>query len=495
VILLDRTDTVNAVRLTTDRRLLVVLTIAAAAIRFATSDVQSYWFDEALTAKLLSMPLGDMVSSIPHTELTPPLYYLLAWPWAHVFGTQEAALRAFSAVVGTAVVPVAYLAGRELMTRTAGLVAAALVAFNPLLIWYSQEARPYSLLVLLCALSLLWFARARQRRTARDLWLWAIASALALLTHYFAAFLVVPEALWLAWVWRPRAAALLAGALVAAVGAALIPLAVHERNRIGTGYIEGMSLRRRAIGVPEDFLTGLVVKFDATWEQLLDAIAIAIAVAGAWLASTRARGGAIVAAALTVLAAGVPFVLAAAGEDYLNTRNVIAACLPFLLVIAAGYGAARRGIAVAGTAALAAVGIAATTVIAADADYQRSDFRGAAEALGPPHGPRAVVVPSVAGEVAFGRYLHGLARMPASGVPVLEVAMVTPRSSKLAGAAVARPALLPVLPPPFRLVERRYAQTYTLVRYRAPRAARVMPALLARASASVVFAATVLVQR
>ena len=76
---------------------------------------------------------------------------------------------------------------------------------------------------------------------------------------------------------------------VAAVGAALIPLAVHERNRIGTGYIEGLSLRRRAIGVPEDFLTGLVVKFDATWEQLLDAFAIAIAAAGAWLAWTRAR--------------------------------------------------------------------------------------------------------------------------------------------------------------------------------------------------------------
>jgi hypothetical protein len=486
---------VNAVRLTTDRRLLVALTIAAAGIRFATIDVQSYWFDEALTAKLLSMPLGDMVSSIPDTELTPPLYYLLAWPWAHAFGAQEAALRAFSALIGTAVVPVAYLAGRELMTRRAGLVAAALVAFNPLLVWYSQEARPYSLLVLLCALSLLWFARALQRRTTRDLVLWALASALALLTHYFAAFLVVPEGLWLAWVWRPRAPAVLAGAAMAAVGAALIPLAVHERNRIGTGYIEGLSLSRRAIGVPEDYLTGLVVKFDATWEQLLDAFAIAVAVAGAWLAWTRARRGALIAAALCALAAGVPFVLALAGADYLNTRNVIAGCLPFLLVIAAGYGAAPRGIAVAGTAALAAVGIAATTVIAADADYHRSDFRGAAEALGPPRGPRAVVVPAVAGEVAFGHYLHGLARMPTSGAAVSEVAMVTPRSSKLGGRAVARPAVSPVLPRPFRLVQRRYAQTYTLVRYRAPRPLRVSPAALARASASVVFAATVLVQR
>ena len=51
------------------------------------------------------------------------------------------------------------------------------------------------------------------------------------------------------------------------------------------------------------------------------------------------------------------------------------------------------------------------------------------------------------------------------------------------------------LPPPFRLVQRRYAQTYTLVRYRTPRAARVTPALLARLAAPIVFAPLVLVQR
>src|SRR3954452_13465701 len=101
-----------------DWRLIAALTIAAACIRFATIDVQSYWFDEALTAKLLAMPFGDMLSSVPDTELTPPLYYVLAWPWAHVLGTQEAALRALSALLGAAAVPVAYLTGYEAVSRT-----------------------------------------------------------------------------------------------------------------------------------------------------------------------------------------------------------------------------------------------------------------------------------------------------------------------------------------------------------------------------------------
>src|SRR4051812_21025978 len=310
-----------------------------------------------------------MLSQLPDTELTPPLYYVLAWPWAHVFGTDEAALRALSALFGIAVVPVAYLLGRDLVSRRAGLAAAALVAFNPLLVWYSQEARPYSLLVLLCALSMLFCFR-------RRVWLWALFSVLALLTHYFAAFVVVPEGLWLAWVCRPRARALVAGGLVAAVGVALIPLAAHERSKIGTGYIEGVSLRRRLIGVPEDFLTGLVVKFDATWEQLIQAFVLVLAACGAWFAFMRERRAAILLGGLAALAAGVPMLLAVAGPDFLNTRNVIAACVPFLILIAVGFAGVRAG--VVAVVALCAVGVSTTVVVAADSDYHRSDFRGSA---------------------------------------------------------------------------------------------------------------------
>src|SRR3954465_8256788 len=181
--------------------LLVGLVVLAAVLRFATIDQQSYWLDEAFTVGLLREDFPHMLKYMTETEATPPLYYVLAWPWAHVFGTGEVALRSFSALIGIAVVPVGYLVGREAVSMTAGVVTAALVAFNPLLVWYSQEARPYSLLVLLSGLSLLFFLRALRRRETRDLWLWALVSALALLTHYFAAFLVVPEGLWLAWGW------------------------------------------------------------------------------------------------------------------------------------------------------------------------------------------------------------------------------------------------------------------------------------------------------
>ena len=53
----------------TDWRPFAALMIAAALVRFATIDVQSYWFDEALTAKLLRLPLGDMLSQLPRDRI------------------------------------------------------------------------------------------------------------------------------------------------------------------------------------------------------------------------------------------------------------------------------------------------------------------------------------------------------------------------------------------------------------------------------------------
>jgi mannosyltransferase len=485
--------TIGSVRLT-DRRRLAALTIAAAILRFATIDVQSYWFDEALTAKLLRLPLGEMLSQLPDTELTPPLYYVLAWPWAHVVGSDEAALRALSALFGIATVPVAYLAAREIIgSRRAGLATAALVAFNPLLVWYSQEARPYSLLALLGALTLLFCAQ-------RRLWLWALVATLALLTHYFAAFLVVPEALWLAWVCRPRARALMAGAIVGAVGLALIPLAAHERSKIGTGYIEGVSLRRRVIGAPEDFLTGFIIKFDTTLEKVLDAIALAVAAIGVWLAFLRpadatARRGATLAAAAALIAAGVPLLLAIAGADFLNTRNVIVACVPALVVLGAGFGVSR--LRALGVVALCAVGLTCVVLVAADTTFQRENWRGIAEALGgaPDGASRAIIVPPVSGEVGIGVQVAGLSRAPAGGAVVREVDVVTPRSTELGGEASGRPSQLEPPGPGFRLAERRYDETFTLVRWVAPTARRVSIAQLEAAARGVVFAPIPLVQR
>ena len=173
-----------------------------AVLRFATLGAQSYWFDEAQAAHELHLSLGAMLSRMVAVETAPPLYFVLGWAWAHLFGTGEVALRSLSALAGTALIPVAYLCGRELVSRRAGVLTAAFVAVNPFMVWYSQEAREYMQVALLCGISLYWFLRVWRDPSGRNIAWWTLFSVLALLTHYFAAFLIAPEALWLLYVAR-----------------------------------------------------------------------------------------------------------------------------------------------------------------------------------------------------------------------------------------------------------------------------------------------------
>jgi hypothetical protein len=58
--------------------LLLAITLVAASLRFATLSFQSYWFDEAVTVDLTRHSFVGMLRTIPHTESTPPFYYVLA---------------------------------------------------------------------------------------------------------------------------------------------------------------------------------------------------------------------------------------------------------------------------------------------------------------------------------------------------------------------------------------------------------------------------------
>ncbi|MDX6664240.1 MAG: mannosyltransferase, partial [Solirubrobacteraceae bacterium] len=81
-----------------DRTALVLgaIVLAGAGLRFATLGLQSFEADEGVTVHLLRMPFGDMLSALPDSESTPPLYYVLAWLWTRVFGFGEVGIRSFS---------------------------------------------------------------------------------------------------------------------------------------------------------------------------------------------------------------------------------------------------------------------------------------------------------------------------------------------------------------------------------------------------------------
>src|SRR5689334_1175368 len=241
---------------------LLGIVAGAAALRFSTLGVQSFWHDEAVTVgRVLHPGLGATLREIPSSEATPPLYYVLAWLWSKVFGTSEAGIRSLSALFGTATVPVAYAIGARLVSRRVGLLAALAVAVSPLMVWYSQEARAYALLVLTSAATIWFFACALQEPERRRwLWWWAVAAALALLSHYFAVFVVVPEAAWLLWSARGRGAlrpVVAALAIPAVVAAALLPLAIHQAGRGHDRWIAAITFGTRATTAVKQYVQGV----------------------------------------------------------------------------------------------------------------------------------------------------------------------------------------------------------------------------------------------
>jgi len=112
---------------------------------------ESFWFDEAYTwttSTQLSLP--DATAFDP---FYPPLYPTIMWYW-YAIGDTEAWGRLLSVIFSMAVLPVVYLIGRQIASNRLGLIAAGLLAINPIQVQYAQEARAYGLLNLLVALTL-----------------------------------------------------------------------------------------------------------------------------------------------------------------------------------------------------------------------------------------------------------------------------------------------------------------------------------------------------
>jgi hypothetical protein len=359
------------------------LTVLGAVLRFVGIGHQGFWFDEGNTALLVHFSPGKMIGLIPQTESTPPLYYCVAWVWARIFGYGEVGLRSLSAVAGVLTIPVAFAAADKLVSRRAGVIAAALTACNPLLIWYSQEARSYSLLVFLTAVALLAFAYAKETPTRGVLAAWVIASALALATHYYAVLAIIPQAIWLLAAQWYRRRVQVAIAVVGLCGLALIPLALSQNSTGNASWIAPIPLGSRLGQLIPQFLMGT----GAPIPDVLEPIAAAMVVVSLALLAFRSdqleRRGALAAGAMALGGLVLNLILVAGGIDDLITRNVIALWLPAAIMVAGGLGARRSGvIGILATLVLCATGVTAAIGVASDRKLQRPDWRGVARVLG-----------------------------------------------------------------------------------------------------------------
>ncbi len=388
------------------------LTTVAAVLRFATLGVQSYHHDEVVTAsRILRGDFSHAMNAVGFSESAPPLYYALAWVWTQFTGTGEFGLRSLSALAGVATVPVAFLIGIELRGRRAGLMAAALVAVNPMLLWYSQEARAYSLLAFFSAAALLFCIRALRSGRRHDFIYWGIASALALATHYFAVFPLLAEVLLL--LRRRGLRASLAGLWIAAVAALMLaPLAIHQMSIGHAEWIGNFSLGHRLWETAATYVTGETGDIIGQPERpALAFVPLGLCLAAFALLAARADRDERRAAGLPLFVAafalGIPVALAllSSSKDYVLARNVLPALIPLLIVVAIATtlpSARRLGAAVG--AALLAFSLGFCVWVSFSPDFQRPNWNAVAARLGEPRQPRAMVTWTL-GEAPLRHYL------------------------------------------------------------------------------------------
>jgi uncharacterized membrane protein len=169
-------------KITKKQILLISIFILAFSLRLIALN-QSLWLDEAIQAWSTTFSLKNLITGYMKGDFNPPLYHLILWGWAKLFGTSEIVLRLPSVFFGLGIVYFVYKISRSRL-------ATILTAINPLLIYYSQEARMYSLAAFLFLASLYYFQKYYKTKSKRHKILYTIYYVLALLSHYLIWFTI-----------------------------------------------------------------------------------------------------------------------------------------------------------------------------------------------------------------------------------------------------------------------------------------------------------------
>jgi 4-amino-4-deoxy-L-arabinose transferase-like glycosyltransferase len=417
--------------------MLAGITVLAAVLRLPFVGHQSLWLDEIYTREIVrEASLAGVWRHVEATESTPPLYYVLGWV-THARGT--VAMRLIPAIALTAAVPVGYLAFRRFIGTWAALATAAMLAVNPMLVWYSTDARSYGLLVLTALLSVWGCSALLEERSKRRFTLWVAASAACVWTHYFGVFVVGAEVVVLLLAGpRARRATLAWSALLGVLLVPLVPLVASQSGDERAAFIEQASLSRRVTEAIRQFAMGPNVP--RAWLEAAGLLVACVGLlAGVWIAWHARHSSRVQLLSLLAISLAAPLLLALVRiDDRFYARNVIAA-VPLAAALAAPAMLRMRA---APLAAYLLLATATSVWVASDWRYQQVDWKGAlarAEATDPSAPVFAVTDQSAPVVQAY------LARSPARAAVVAERVWVLVEPVRAAGQRALGPAPLPSL--------------------------------------------------
>lgn len=187
----------------------ITFILAAALILRLINLNQSLWLDEAINVvNSQKFSFYDFLTVYSIGDFHPPLYFAILWIWTRFFGTSEIIVRLPSILLGISTVWLIFLIGKQLFNKKTALIAALILTFNPLHIYYSQEARMYSLAAFSVAFSF-WALINLIKNKKYFLLIYGLSITLILYSDYLIYFAIVSQLVYILWCEKEKLASVI----------------------------------------------------------------------------------------------------------------------------------------------------------------------------------------------------------------------------------------------------------------------------------------------
>ncbi len=171
------------------------------ALRLIDIGLSPFWYDEIISVKDTFLEFGH-IKHQSEWDSNPPFYYYCLWIWKQIFGTTESGIRSFSAFFSSLSVLFVLKIAESFCTIWKAVLIAILFSLYPLVFYYAQEARCYSLLLFLITLNLWLTYRFLKAPTMTSALLLGVSDFLLFYTHYLTCLLLACQAILLLFYFR-----------------------------------------------------------------------------------------------------------------------------------------------------------------------------------------------------------------------------------------------------------------------------------------------------
>lgn len=235
---------------------------------------QSFWRDEAFTMLISIKTPWEIIQALIHDQ-SPPLYFLLLHYWIQFFGTGEYEVRLLSVLFyGGLAILMYFIASEYIKSWVGRALVSAIILFNPLLIQYAAEARPYMMYTFLTTLGVYFLIK-------RWYVLSGMVFGLATFTHNFGLFYLTAVFLWWVYEYRENLKQSLPAALRFFIPAGILSglwsiVTIFQFNRISGNFWLSEKTLNMFIDMLETFTRGEILHQTSTVLYLLSLLLIVV---------------------------------------------------------------------------------------------------------------------------------------------------------------------------------------------------------------------------